>query len=410
MWRAIMLAAFLSVGAACFAEELWKGNELLDRAMRASAHDAQKSLELFTEFVSEYPHSPMRQAAYFNMLPLAVARSDSTTVHAIIDSFTTLYPGYNTDFAIARALVDGDKYLATASHTIERASMVLQGAATYVADNHFQCLKLRGRVQAALERADPAKESFREALSAFSQIDPAHYLVRNRHDVPVYVALGELYEQDREGKMALRIYREGLRRDSRHAALWNGLKRTYEAEYGSLEEYDSYKESLTKALPEIEPSVDHTQVESLKLPDFRLRTLDGDLVSLDEFRGKVLVLNFWAYWCGPCIAELPTLDSLSTAYDSDTVSFVSVHSLIGDLGDLDADLRYVRKALEKAPVSYPVLFQTPENYIRLTVTGIPTTFIVDRQGVARYRHVGYDKYTSRSVLEKLIAEVLEQPG
>jgi cytochrome c biogenesis protein CcmG/thiol:disulfide interchange protein DsbE len=117
-------------------------------------------------------------------------------------------------------------------------------------------------------------------------------------------------------------------------------------------------------------------------PEFRLQAMDGSSVNLSDFRGKVVMVHFWATWCPPCVEELPTLDKLyRTVVDKDfQLLAVSV-----DEGGAPA----VAAFLKKNGLNLPVLLDPDRTIAGLYGTyKFPETYIVDRQGVVRYKVIG----------------------
>lgn len=115
-------------------------------------------------------------------------------------------------------------------------------------------------------------------------------------------------------------------------------------------------------------------------PDFALTTLAGDSFLLREARGKPVVLNFWATWCGPCQRELPTLQAAAERYD-DRVLIVGI-----DQGEEAATVQaYVDKLGLTFPIPMDTEFAVSELY---NVRGLPTTFFIDSEGVIRQIWLG----------------------
>jgi thiol-disulfide isomerase/thioredoxin len=116
-------------------------------------------------------------------------------------------------------------------------------------------------------------------------------------------------------------------------------------------------------------------------PDFKLQTLDGKPLTLSNFSGKVVLLNFWATWCGPCRMEIPDLIELQKEY-KDSLQIVSL------LVDVD-DVEDARKFVEGAGFNYPVAVATPEVRMQFGgITALPTLFVLDTQGRIVQKHVG----------------------
>jgi peroxiredoxin len=117
-------------------------------------------------------------------------------------------------------------------------------------------------------------------------------------------------------------------------------------------------------------------------PGFTLPARAGGAVSLADFRGQVVLINFWATWCGPCRKEMPLLDQIYRRYAPLGFALLGVN--------VEADSAGAEAWLEGTPVTFPVLFDRESAVSRLyDVTAMPSTVIVDREGRVRYVHHGY---------------------
>jgi thiol-disulfide isomerase/thioredoxin len=115
-------------------------------------------------------------------------------------------------------------------------------------------------------------------------------------------------------------------------------------------------------------------------PDFTRSDLAGNAVRLSSYRGKVVLLNFWATWCAPCLAEIPTFSGWQQKYGSEGLQILGV--------SMDDDSAPVKSAVNKYPVFYPIVMGD-EALAELYggVFGLPLSFIIDPSGriVARYQ-------------------------
>jgi thiol-disulfide isomerase/thioredoxin len=117
-------------------------------------------------------------------------------------------------------------------------------------------------------------------------------------------------------------------------------------------------------------------------PDFTLKSRDGDNLKLSEFRGEVVLINFWASWCGPCRQEMPLLDQLYQRYNPIGFTILGIN--------VEEDPGQAMKLLKDVPVSFPILFDTENSVSKLYhLTGMPSTMIVDRDGNIRFQHFAY---------------------
>lgn len=137
-------------------------------------------------------------------------------------------------------------------------------------------------------------------------------------------------------------------------------------------------------------------------PDFRLRGFDGRLIALSDFRGKIVVLNFWASWCTPCKQEMPNLERVWREFRDEGVVVLGV-DVLDDPEDAKAFLTALR-------ITYPNVHDPEEGrMIAYRVTGLPTTIFIDRNQLIRGRFVGgYLGPTGHEALRRQIRELLSE--
>jgi len=135
-------------------------------------------------------------------------------------------------------------------------------------------------------------------------------------------------------------------------------------------------------------------------PDFTLKSLDGANLRLEEYRGQVVLINFWASWCGPCRQEMPVLDRLHQRYEGAGFAVLGIN--------VEGDAAPARELLSKMPVTFPVLIDEGQQVSELyDLQAMPSTVVVDRDGVVRYVHRGYrpgDEAGYVEMVKRLIAE------
>lgn len=131
-------------------------------------------------------------------------------------------------------------------------------------------------------------------------------------------------------------------------------------------------------------------------PDFALRSLEGENLRLSEHLGEVVIVNFWATWCGPCRQEMPALDELYNKYRRAGLVLLGVN--------LDDDVVRAKEMARALKVTYPVLFDSRKEVSRAYQVGaMPVTVLIDREGVVRYVAESY-----RPGFEKIYAEQLRK--
>lgn len=135
-------------------------------------------------------------------------------------------------------------------------------------------------------------------------------------------------------------------------------------------------------------------------PDFTLPSLGGPNLRLQEQRGRVVMINFWASWCGPCRVEMPHLARLYDKYRSAGFTVLAIN--------IDDDPHKAASLAKQLGMTFPVLLDTEKKVSRLYDLGtMPSTLLVDRDGRVRYVHRGYrDGY--ETTYDQQIRELLRE--
>jgi len=135
--------------------------------------------------------------------------------------------------------------------------------------------------------------------------------------------------------------------------------------------------------------------ENRKAPDFCLKNLNGKKVELKSFKGKVVFLNFWATWCGPCKGEMPSIEALYQKFKEKDFVFLSI--------SVDYEgIKPVKEHIEKHRYTFPVLIDPKCETLDLyQVKGIPTTFIIDKKGRIIGKAIGPRDWKSQEVISLL---------
>jgi len=135
-------------------------------------------------------------------------------------------------------------------------------------------------------------------------------------------------------------------------------------------------------------------------PDFVLKSRDGANLRLSEFRGQVVLVNFWARWAGDSRQEMPALDRINTTYRRAGLVVLGV--------SVDEDSRRAREFADAMKVSYPILFDTGSDIGRdYMIQKMPMTILVDRAGVVRYSNYGFKRGDERAYIDQ-IRELLRE--
>jgi peroxiredoxin len=135
-------------------------------------------------------------------------------------------------------------------------------------------------------------------------------------------------------------------------------------------------------------------------PDFTLATRDGGKVRLADLKGQVVMINFWATWCGPCRQEMPLLSQLHAKYEPLGFTMLGIN--------VEPDSAAAVAWLKGIEVTFPIAFDTQNEVAgRFGVEGMPSSVLVDRNGEVRYVHRGYkpgDEARYADMIRSLVKE------
>jgi peroxiredoxin len=148
-----------------------------------------------------------------------------------------------------------------------------------------------------------------------------------------------------------------------------------------------------------------------KAPDFVLKDINGKTVSLADYKGKVLILDFWATWCVPCRESFPATQKVLNKYKDDpAVSFLFIDTR--EKTDNYVDL--IKKFLDENHYTFKVVLDEkgPDGiqnkmYKQYVMPGIPTKFIIDKNGVIRFKVIGFNPNLTEEDIMKELSEMIE---
>lgn len=135
-------------------------------------------------------------------------------------------------------------------------------------------------------------------------------------------------------------------------------------------------------------------------PNFTLKSNSGKNIKLSELRGQVVLLNFWASWCGPCRQEMPELDKLYSKYNKLGFTILGVN--------VEEDATDALKIIKDDKIRFPILFDSENSVSKLyNVVAMPTTVVVGRDGNMRYLHRAY-KPGDINIYKKWVKELIRE--
>ena len=372
--------------------------EELQRAVRSAGGSKQQVMINLEGYLKKFPKSEHREEIEQEIYKLSLELRDR---NRSITYAERLVAGDAENLEVLITLVsmlrerkaEGDlpKALRYADQLISQVETVFSGSksarvsAAQWADHKERGLAtvylLRGQVQADLGKRELAEADLRKSYQFVRMADTA-------------LALGDLAEKRRAVDEALEYYFQAfaLALDSNdgneRTEARRKLGQLYVAKHGSeaglgdrlLKAYDEQVAAHAARLAWIKPPNPNEGVTDPFL--FKLTRLDGSAVKLADFRGKVIVLSFWATWCGPCLAEAPLFEKTMLKYKDDAdVVFLALNT------DEDRALvePFVKAQQWKLPVAYAE--HLDEHY---GIESIPTMIVFDRRGQISFRQSGFN--------------------
>jgi peroxiredoxin len=138
-----------------------------------------------------------------------------------------------------------------------------------------------------------------------------------------------------------------------------------------------------------------------KAPDFTLPSVTGEKVRLRSLKGKIVVLDFWAVWCGPCTDSMPFFQKLQDSYRTQGLEVLGLH-----VNDRMPETAEVKEFLDDLGIRYRNVVSTTEVDDSYLVYAMPTTYILDRNGVIQKRHIGFNPKAAPERIERDVKALL----
>jgi len=132
-------------------------------------------------------------------------------------------------------------------------------------------------------------------------------------------------------------------------------------------------------------------------PDFELQNLDGQSISLSDLKGKPVLINFWATWCGPCVFEMPYLQEIHDEWSGKGLMVLAINR-----GESSSK---VEQFLQSNNLSLPVLLDTKlDVFRRYNIRSIPTTFFIDKDGIIQVKVIG--AFPNKEAIENRLSKIM----
>jgi thiol-disulfide isomerase/thioredoxin len=371
----------------------------LRRAIESSGGNETRIVANLEGYLNKYPNSERREEIESELYKLCLKLRDRNRAIVYAEKLVTrdednieALTSLITMLRERKTEADSTKALNYADALVKRFERIIATSAKpkRVSSAQWQDRKdqgiasvylLRGKVHADLGVDDKARADLTKSYQATRLAETA-------------VALGELAEKRKDTDEAIDYYLQAfaisLNTEERIdlKSLRRRVGQLYSAKYGSeaglgdrlLKAQDAFVKEREDRLAKIDPpNINEGVNDPMK---FTLTRLDGSPLKLGEQRGKVIVMNFWATWCGPCLTEMPLFERAIAKYKDDKdVFFLAVTT------DEDRDL--VAPFLKQYKFNLPVAYADYLND-HFAVSSIPTTIILDRYGEVSFRQAGFN--------------------
>ncbi|MBD2700368.1 TlpA family protein disulfide reductase [Spirosoma sp. BT702] len=361
----------------------------------------------YQAFIQEFPNSPHLQGLAVVMTDGYFKNNDIAGLVKFIEPLPVAQTDLSVLNTIAFQLADEKRSLTEAEFLIKRAISVFKGqpkpqrpGSTWEKDQQTRSRQLMNTYARALEQQD----KFAEAFPIYKDVIPTDDVDNSDARTNERYLICAIRTNQVE---AVRPYIESaVQIGKANIGLKTALRDWYAKQPGNnLAKADAYVAELEADIRADKRDELAQQLINEPAPAFSLTDLKGRTISSSAFKGKVIVLDFWATWCGPCVASFPAMQQAQNKFQSDpNVKFLFVNTREG------GPMQRIYNFMDKHPYNFVVPVDTQQKVANAyKVKGIPTKVVIGPDGRVRYRTIGFSGDPEATVEElALVVEMLKE--
>jgi thiol-disulfide isomerase/thioredoxin len=348
----------------------------LRRSEAIKEMDLEKRLELQRRFVKDFPAWPYMYTNIFETLTELNVPDEELLKGA--EEFIEHIPYEHAVLKIGEEFLKRNIYIEKVENWLSR---FIDDSGVVKNSWEARLLTLKGYL---LIRDN----EYQRAENLLSQILDVNFLgFSNVDKAKLRECLGHILEADNRQEEALEYYAQAFAQSQHYLKdAGQNFERLYLSVKKSREGMDTYLSDLEKKYQsesEVGVGIERGTEINKPAPEFELVSMEGEKVSLSSLRGKLVIMNFWATYCGPCIKELPHLQKFfKTVEDEPSISVITINC--------DKNPALAEPFIRKNNYTFPVLYADADLRENYGVRGIPTTFIIDASGEIKLRMVGFN--------------------